>query len=52
MIISNMNIKFKLDYKRCVGSVLIAGLLMLSSNAKAQIINACDYKHQADVNVY
>ena len=49
---TNMNIKFKLDYKRRVGLVLIAGLLMLSTNAKAQIINVCEYDRQSNINVY
>ena len=47
-----MNINIKLDYKRRVGLVLIAGLLMLNTNAKAQIINVCEYDRQSNVNVY
>lgn len=47
-----MNINIKLDLKRRVGLVLIAGLLMLNTNAKAQIINVCEYDRQSNVNVY
>jgi hypothetical protein len=47
-----MNINIKLDLKRRVGLVLIAGLLMLSTNAEAQIINVCEYDRQSNVNVY
>tara|TARA_R110000796_G_scaffold133382_2_gene248960 strand:- start:473 stop:859 length:387 start_codon:yes stop_codon:yes gene_type:complete len=48
----NMNIKLKLDYIHRVGLALIAGLLMLNTNAKAQIINVCEYDRQSNVNVY
>lgn len=47
-----MNINIKLDLKRRVGLVLIAGLLMLNTNAKAQIINVCEYDRHANINVY
>ena len=47
-----MNIKLKLDYIHRVGLALIAGLLMLNTNAKAQIINVCEYDRQSNVNVY
>ena len=49
---TNMNIDRLLDYKRRVGLVLIVGLLMLNTNAKAQIINVCEYDRQSNVNVY
>ena len=47
-----MNINRKLDCKRRVGLALVAGLLMLNTNAKAQIITVCEHKAEADVNVY
>jgi hypothetical protein len=39
-----MNIDRKLDLKRRVGLVLVAGLLMLNTNANAQIITVCEHK--------
>jgi|TARA_R110001592_G_scaffold48904_1_gene153220 hypothetical protein len=47
-----MNIKSNRSWNYRVGLVLITGLLMLSTNAKAQIINVCEYDRQSNVNVY
>ena len=47
-----MNIDRKLDLKRRVGLVLIAGLLMFTNTLYGQIITVCEHKAEADVNVY
>ena len=47
-----MNINLKLDLKRRVGLVLIAGLLMCTNTLYGQVINICEHKAEADVNVY
>jgi hypothetical protein len=47
-----MNINRKLDLKRRVGLVLIAGLLMCTNTLYGQVINICEHKAEADVNVY
>jgi hypothetical protein len=42
----------KLGIKRVVGFVFITWMLMCTNALNGQVINVCDYKHQADVNVY
>jgi hypothetical protein len=47
-----MSMSIKLGIKRVVGFVFITWMLMCTNALNGQVINVCDYKHQADVNVY
>ena len=47
-----MNIKTNRSLNHHICLALVAGLLMLSTVAKAQIINVCEYDKQSNVNVY
>ena len=47
-----MNIKSNRSLNHHICLALVAGLLMLSTVAKSQIINVCEYDKQSNVNVY
>ena len=47
-----MNTKTNRSLNHHICLALVAGLLMLSTVAKAQIINVCEYDKQSNVNVY
>ena len=47
-----MNTKLNRSLNHHICLALVAGLLMLSTVAKSQIINVCEYDKQSNVNVY